>query len=120
MAEAHESPPLLVPESKGQRLEARWQRDGFDSLEVRVCVMAALEMVIRDARTQVMNMMKADIAGKPLQDFRELIEGTAVKRGARIVPILSPRPVCAFELVLHVEELHAQRPSKRCHGQLNQ
>src|SRR5450755_1223998 len=113
MAEAHESLPLLVPESIGHRFEARWQRQGFDSLEVRVCVMTALEMVIRDARTQVMNMMKANIAGKPLQDFRELIEGTALKRRAGVVPLLDPRTVRTLKLVLHVEEPHAQRPRKR-------
>jgi len=73
MSESYESLPLLVPESIAQRFEARWQRDGPDSLEIWVCVMTALEVVIRDARTQMMNMMKADIAGKPLQDFRELI-----------------------------------------------
>jgi hypothetical protein len=44
MAEAHESLPLLVPESIGHGFEARWQRHGFDPLEVRVCVMTALEM----------------------------------------------------------------------------
>jgi hypothetical protein len=64
-----EALPLLVPKSIGQRFQARWQRERFDSLEVRVCVMTALKMVIRDARTQVMNMTKADIARKPLQDL---------------------------------------------------
>jgi hypothetical protein len=34
--------------------------------------MAALQVVIRDARPNVMNVMEAYIAGEPLQDFRQL------------------------------------------------
>lgn len=107
MAEAHESPPPLVPESIGQRFEAHWQGDGFDPLEIRICIMTVLEMIIRDARTQVMNMMKANITGKPLQNLRELIEGTALQRRAGVVPFFTPHPVRILKLMLHVEEPHA-------------
>ena len=66
MTEAYEYPALLVPETKSERFEARQQRDGLDCLEVGVGVMTTFEMVVRNARTQMMNMMEADIAGEPL------------------------------------------------------
>src|SRR5580698_8595084 len=116
VAKSDELMPLLVPESIGQGLETRQQRDGFDSPEVRVRLMTALEIVVRDARIQMMNMMEANIAGKPLQDPGELIKGTALQRRACIVPILASRPVHALELMLNVEEPYTDRPGNRRHG----
>jgi hypothetical protein len=63
---AHEYFALLVPEAKGEKSKARQQGDGLDRIEERICLMTLLEMVIGNAGTQMMNMMKANIAGKPL------------------------------------------------------
>src|ERR1700683_4096619 len=116
MAEAHESLPLLIPESVGQGSEARHQRDRLYSLEVRVCPMTVFQMVIRNARTQVMDVMKSNITGEPLQYFGELIVGATTQRRVGVVPVLATRPIRALKLVLHVEKPHAQRRGKCRHG----
>src|ERR1700723_2214613 len=62
------SPRILCaarPIAKGEKPKARQECDGLDRIEEGIRVMTLLEMVIRYAGTQMMNMMKADIAGKP-------------------------------------------------------
>ena len=71
--------------------------------------MAFLEMIIRDRRAQVMYVMKADVARKPLQNFRQLVEGTSLERSIAIIPISAALPMNIFELVLHVKQPHASR-----------
>ena len=63
---SHEYFALLIPEAKGEKSKARQQCDGLDRIEERICLMTLLEMVIGNAGTQMMNMVKANIAGKPL------------------------------------------------------
>ena len=103
MAKADEDVALLVPQAKGEGMEARQQRDRLDRIEERVRLVAFLEMVVRNARAEVMNVMKPDIAGKPLQDSRQLVERASLQRRRRVVPILGARPIGAVELMLHVE-----------------
>ena len=65
---------LFIPETESERFQAPQQRDGFDGLKQRLRFVAFLQVIIRNARAEMMNVMKADIAGKPLQDSRQLIE----------------------------------------------
>jgi hypothetical protein len=50
----------------GEAFETGQQRERLDRLEEGICIMASLKMVVRNARAQVMNMVKPNIAGKPL------------------------------------------------------
>src|SRR5579863_9658424 len=120
MVKAYEYLALLVPETKSERLEARQQRDRLDCLEVGIGVMTSFEMVVRNARTQVMNMMEADIAGEPLQEFGQFVKRAALERRRGVIPILGARPVSALELVLHIEEPKADGSGKSRHGELDQ
>ena len=65
---------LLIPQSERERLQAREQRDWFDSLEQRLRFVTFFQMVIRNARTEMMNMVKSDVARKPLQHFGQFIK----------------------------------------------
>jgi len=40
----------------------------LDALELRVGAVASLEVVVRDVRAQIVNVMKAAVAREPLQD----------------------------------------------------
>jgi hypothetical protein len=66
LAKSHEDVALFIPQAKCEAFEARQQRDRFDRVEEWIRFMALLQVVIRNARTQVMNMVEANIAGKPL------------------------------------------------------
>ena len=61
---------LFVPQAERERLQARPQRDELHVLEDLVFLIALLEIVVGDARTQVMNVMVADATGNPLQEPR--------------------------------------------------
>ena len=67
-------------------------------------VVAGLEIVVRDARTEVMDVVEADISGEPLEDFGKLVKGASFESSAREVPVVFAFPINAFELVLDVEE----------------
>ena len=77
-------------------------------------------MVVGNTRAQVVDMMKPDVAGEPLQDSWQLIKGTALKRRCGVIPVLGPRPIGALELMLHVEQPQADGAGKRRYGELNQ
>src|SRR5688572_6729571 len=104
MSKAHEFLRRLVPESKAQGLQARGQSDGFDVLEYGVCLVTALEVVVRNARAQVMDVMEPYVSGQPLQDPRQLVVRAALQRRGGVVPALFTLPVGVFELMLDVEE----------------
>ena len=68
MTVADEFAALFVPQSEGERFEAGDQRDGRHGLKQRLRLVAFLQIVIGNARTEMMNMMEPDVAGEPLQD----------------------------------------------------
>ena len=43
-------------------------------MKKRMGIVAALEIIVRNARTQVVEMMVADVPGEPLQYLRKLIK----------------------------------------------
>ena len=52
---------LFVPQAESEGFEAGEQGDGLDGLKQRFRFMTFLEVIIRNARAQMMNMMKADV-----------------------------------------------------------
>src|SRR5688500_5688886 len=52
----------------------------------------------------MMNVVKTDITGEPLENFRQFIEGTPFERGLGVVPVLATLPVNTLELMLDVEQ----------------
>src|SRR5690242_13768407 len=72
-------------------------------------------MIIRNARAEMMNVMKSDIAGEPLQHFRQLIKRTPLEGCSAVIPILGSLPVSSLELMLNVEQPDAGRTSDHHH-----
>ena len=66
--------------------------------------MALLEVIVRDARAEVVNVVKADVSGEPLENFWEFVKRAALECCGGKIPIVFALPVNTFELVLHVEE----------------
>src|SRR5579864_4871844 len=66
--------------------------------------MSALQVVVRDPRTQMVDVMEPDIAGEEAQEPRELQVGAALERRLVVVPLLVCLPVGVLELMLDVEE----------------
>ena len=51
----------------------------------------------------MMDVMEANIAGKPLQNPGQLIERTALQAGSQEIPLVMALPVRPIEIVLDIE-----------------
>src|SRR3954464_314608 len=80
--------------------------------------MTLLQMIIGNARAEMVNMMKTNVAREPLQDLGQLVKRTPLKRGQRVIPLLAALPVDSLELVLDIEEPDTCRPGNRDRYQL--
>src|SRR6266850_2815305 len=107
MAEADEFVTLFVPKPEGQRFKTAEEAYRLDLLEEWVRFVASLQVVIGNARAQMVNVVKADVTREPLKNFRQLVERTALKRRGGEVPIFAAFPINPFELMLDVEEPYA-------------
>ncbi|MNN69752.1 hypothetical protein D3C81_1855640 [compost metagenome] len=67
-----------------------------------------------------MNMMEADVPCHPLQNSRQLIIGTAVYRGAHVIPVVRMLVIRTLELMLHVEKPDARNAGQIENRPLNQ
>src|SRR6266516_7276989 len=90
---------LFIPKTKSERLEAREQRDGLHALKQRLRFVALLQVIIRNARTQMMNVMKHDVAGEPLQDLGQFVERTALQCRRGVIPFLGALPQNSIKLM---------------------
>jgi len=61
---------LFVPEPERKRFETGEESDWLHGLEERIREVAFLEVVIRNSRAQMVNVVKADVAREPLQHPR--------------------------------------------------
>ena len=104
MAVADQLAPLLIPQTEGERFEAGEERHWLYGLKQRIGPMTFREIVVGNPRIEVMDVMKSDVAGKPLQDRWQFVEGTALQRGSRVIPVVTAFPVHSFELMLHVKQ----------------
>ena len=94
-AVADEAAVLFIPQPEGDGFQAGEQRDGLHLLEERIGLVAFLQVVIGNARTEVMDVMETNVSGKPLQHARKFVERTALQGRRRVIPVLTPFPVHA-------------------------
>ena len=73
-------------------------------VEDRVLLVRALQVVVGDARAEVVDVVEADVAGAELQHPRQLQVGAAAQRRLGVAPVLAALPVGVLELVLDVEQ----------------
>ena len=118
-AEADELFLLLIPESEKGGLQTGKERDRIDILKFGIFVVTFLKMIVRNQRFQVMNVMIADVAGEPLQDFRQAVKGTALHGRQQVAPFVIGFPIGVLELVLNVKYPDARASGKPHHGRRN-
>ena len=61
----------LIPQREAKRANALRERDHGDVVKERVLVVALRERVVRDARSEVMDVVQTDAAGEPVQHRRQ-------------------------------------------------
>ena len=74
MPETDKPAPLLIPKPEIERLEAFEESQGFHASKEWMGIVASFQVVICNARAEVMDMMKADIAREPLKNARQFVE----------------------------------------------
>ena len=67
--EGDESLVLLIPEPVVHAFEAGHGQERFHVMEHRVRIVTALKIVVRNARTEMVNVVETDVSGKPLEHF---------------------------------------------------
>ena len=70
--EAHQPAALFVVQLEPQRADAVPQCQRRHVVEDRVLIVCALEVVVRDARAQMMDVVQPDVAGEELQNLGQL------------------------------------------------
>ena len=65
--------------------------------------MAGLEVVVGNAGTQMVDVMNTDVAGEPLEDLWQFVEGAALEGGGGVVPVFTALPIDVLELVLDIK-----------------
>ena len=102
---------LLIPELHLGALQTVANSKGHRLLEGRFRRVAACQVVIGNTAIKVMDMMKADVAGEPLQDTRQTIVRTAFHRRTTKFPLLVRLPIGVFKLMLDEKQ-----PAPNCSG----
>jgi hypothetical protein len=68
----------------------------------------------------MVNVVVADISGKPLQNFREFVKGASFHRCFHPVPFVMVRPVHPFKIVLDIKQPETKHPADEKDGELDQ
>jgi len=111
MAEPHEFVAAFVPEAESHRLQAAEKGDSGHRLKERFRIVAALEIVVGNARTQMVDVMEADVPGEPLPAPSAACRTSSPSAPPRQNPIPPAAPIDALELVLHVKQPRPDRPA---------
>ena len=77
---------MFVPEPEGESSETGKKGNWPDRAEKRFGAMALFEVIIGDVRAEVMDVMETDVAGKPLKEPGQFVEGTPFQRRLGIIP----------------------------------
>ena len=102
--ETDHSAVCFIPETKSECFKRSSDINDFYFAEDVVFIMTTLQVVIRNPGAQMMYMMKANVAGEPVKDCRQLQERASFYCSCFIVPFFSSFPGCIFVLMLHVKE----------------
>src|SRR5437773_11814514 len=100
----HQRPALLIPETEGERFQAGEQGDRLHALKQRLRFVTFLQVVVRNPRTQMVNVVKPNVAREPLQHPGQSVERTALQRRRRVIPLPATFPINPLKLMLHVKQ----------------
>jgi len=103
LCEANQSVGIFIPESEVDGSHTGNKGDWFDGLKEGTGLMALLQVVIGNFRTEVVNVVKSNVPGKPLKDPGEFQERASFQGHLFVVPLFLPGPDYIFKLMLYIE-----------------
>ena len=101
-------------------MQAGNKSNGLDPVEHQVLPVTAFQVVVGNFWAEVVDMVKSNIAGKPLQQLRELHKGTPLHCHGLVIPLFLPGPDHIFILVLYIKEPYTGYCTNIDDGQLDQ
>lgn len=110
---------FFIAQAQLQRPETCPQRDDLDGVKRRDFIVALLQIIVGNIRTNVMNVMQANIAGEPLEDFGQFEIRAAFQCYFHRIPRSVTRPIRALKLMLNIEQPEPEAPGDQNDGQLN-
>jgi len=103
-AETHEDMFIFVPKTKPERVETGKESNGCYRPEERDFFLTLAQRIIRYSRAEMVDVMKADVAAEPPEDFRKPIERTSLEGRIEEAPLMMSRPIDSPVLMLNVEK----------------
>ena len=119
-SETDHLPVDLIPQPQFDGFEAVKEAELGCLLEEGVREVTSLEVVVWNHRIEVVNVVIADVAREPLENFWKVVVAAAFHRCCRVVPLFAGSPVRIFELVLHVKQPETETSGYRHHDELNE
>jgi hypothetical protein len=90
--EPYQAIAFFMPQCQAQRLNAACQIQGRDRHQDGDCIVGLFQPVVRHPRIEVVDMVKSDVARKPLQYPRQAQEGRTIQRRSGGIPFRLPAP----------------------------
>src|SRR6056297_2642211 len=120
LAEGHEPSAFLVPERQPGAMQAFAKGQPPDVGENVMVAKDLAQAVEWNSAGQMVDMVNADIGRDPVQYRRQHVVRRAVESGLLNRPAVVAVPRRVLELMLHVEEPHADRGREQHHRQVDE
>lgn len=73
-------------------------------MEQGVFIITFGQVIVRDLRAQMMDVVKADVSAEPLQDQGQLVKGTTLQPGLHKIPAFVMIPVGRVKIMLYIKK----------------
>ena len=104
VAEGYETLLPFVPQDQSHTAETLQQGQPPDALEARVVTQYERQPVTGNSTAKMVDVVNADVGGKPAQDAGEGVVRAAVKRDLLHIPGVVVGPDGVLELMLDIEQ----------------
>ena len=104
LSETDHLPVDFVPQPQFNGFKTAEKAKFWCLLEEGMREMTSLKIVVGNHRIEVVDVVIANVAREPLENFWEVVVAAAFHRSCRIIPLFTRGPIRVFELVLHVEQ----------------
>jgi len=92
----------------------------WSDLKEGILLVSLRQLVVRNFRTEVMDVVETDVAREPLYHLWQFIERTAVHARIEELPIRMAFPIGRVEIMLDIEQPDARTARDQQNGNLNQ
>jgi len=102
-------------------LEAILEIEGmYEFVQAGIFSCTGLQIIIGNARVQMVDVVKTNVAGQPLEHPWQFVKSAALNGGRQKIPLLLRPVIILLVLVLYVEKPEGDRPEAQQYGKMYQ